>query len=129
MLKAKLEKKLSYDPRDAWWLELNGGVEREAFQLAPAIENNAILQRVQKAKAQKLVVDLTTTKDFDSRGVQLLLILYRQLIDQHIQLVLRNPTVYLSRVLRIMQIDRIFEVEFDENPEGGKESDSKISGH
>lgn len=115
MVRARLERKSSQNPYDSWWLEINGTVPAETFQLAPAIENNFILQRMLQAASNELVIDFSSLKEFDSRGLQLLLMLYRQFSPQSIQIVLRNPHPYLSRVLRIMQFDRVFKVEIDEN--------------
>ncbi|MBI1881212.1 MAG: STAS domain-containing protein [Chloroflexi bacterium] len=114
MLKAKLEKRHPRDPHDGWWLELNGAVDRETFQLPSAIENGVILDKMVEAHAQKLVIDLTTLEAFDSGGVQLLVMLYKQFSEQNMRIALRNPSPYLSRVLRIMQLDRLFELESDE---------------
>ncbi|MCK6628580.1 MAG: STAS domain-containing protein [Anaerolineae bacterium] len=117
MIKARLERRRSPNPYSGWWLEINGAVPPETFQLAPAIENNVILQRMLEAASTELVIDFSTLKEFDSRGLQLLLMLYKQFSPQNIQIVLRNPNPYLRRVLRIMQFDRVFKVELDENSE------------
>jgi anti-anti-sigma factor len=113
MINVRLEKRLSNDPRSAYWLKLNGIVDREIFQLPAAIESNTILNKMVEAHAQKLVIDLSAVKDFDSRGVQMLVMLYRQFSEQNMPIVLQNPGPYLSRVLRIMQLDRLFEVVSD----------------
>ncbi len=114
MVRARLERKHSQKPYDGWWLEINGTAPPETFQLAPAIENNIILQRMIQAASNELIIDFSSLKEFDSRGLQLLLMLYRQFSPQNIQIVVRNPHPYLSRVLRIMQFDRVFKVEMDE---------------
>ncbi len=115
MVRARLERKPSQNPYDGWWLEINGTVPPETFQLAPAIENNTILQRVIQAASNELIIDFSSLKEFDSRGLQLLLMLYRQFSAQNIQIVLYNPHPYLIRVLRIMQVDRVFKVEMDKS--------------
>lgn len=115
MIKARLERRRNPNPYGGWWLEINGVVPPETFQLAPAIDNNVILQRMLQAAATELVLDFSTLKEFDSRGLQLLLMLSKQLSPQNIQIVLYNPNPYLRRVLRIMQFDRVFKVELDEN--------------
>lgn len=117
MIKARLERRRNPNPYGGWWLEINGVVPPETFQLAPAIENNVILQRMLEAASTELVIDFSTLKEFDSRGLQLLLLLYKQFSPQNIQIILRNPNPYLRRVLRIMQFDRVFKVELDENSE------------
>lgn len=117
MVKAHLERRCSKDPYQGWWLEINGSIPPETFQLAPAIENNLILQRMHEIPSDELVIDFSTLNEFDSRGLQLLLMLYKQFSPQNIKIILRNPSPYLRRVLRIMQFDRVFIVEIDDNSE------------
>ncbi len=123
MVKARLEKIFTHETQGAWWLELNGSIDPEKFQLPSAIESNAILNRLIETHAQKLIIDFTTLTEFDSRGIQLLLMLYKQFISDNIHIVLRNPNSYLSRVLRIMQIDQVFEIEFDDYYQGLENND------
>jgi anti-anti-sigma factor len=59
------------------------------------------------------VIDLGAMKDFDSCGMQMLLMLYKQFTDQNMSIVLQNPAPNLSRMLHIMQLDRWFEVTSD----------------
>ena len=113
MFNAKLEKRLYNHPQSAYWLQLNGAVDPEAFHLPAAVESKAILNKVMKAQTPKLVIDLSDVKEFDSRGMQMLLMLYKQFAEQNISVILQNPTPYLSRMLDIMQFDRWFEVVSD----------------
>jgi anti-anti-sigma factor len=69
------------------------------------------LQRILETQAHKLVIDLSGIERFDSLGLQLLLLIYRQLADHQFRIILRNPSPHLQRILRIMQIDRLFQVE------------------
>jgi anti-anti-sigma factor len=125
MVIARLEKQVNGDPQDAWLLAINGAVEPELLHFSQAVDNQTLVQKVVAARAQKFVIDLTTLSSFDSRGLLLLLMLYKQLSDKNIPLVLRNPNSYLQRILRIMQVDHFFHVEVGENPEGGQESKDK----
>jgi anti-anti-sigma factor len=113
MINAKLEKRVYYNLQSVYWLKLNDPVEPETFQLPEAIESKAILKKVMKAHPPKLVMDLGAMKDFDSCGMQILLMLYKQFTDQNMSIVLQNPAPYLSRMLHIMQLDRWFEVTSD----------------
>ena len=113
MVNAKLEKRLCPNPQNAYWLKLSSSVDPELFQLPAAIESNAILNKVLKAQTPKLVINLSAVKDFDSRGMQLLVMLYKQFSEQNLPIVLQNPAPYLSRILHITQLDRWFEVVSD----------------
>ncbi|MBE7549609.1 MAG: STAS domain-containing protein [Anaerolineales bacterium] len=122
MIIARLEKQPNREPHDAWWLVINGVIEPELLHFSQAIDNQTLVQKVIAARAQKFVIDLTTLSNFDSRGLLLLLLLYRQLSDENIPLVLRNPNSYLQRILRIMQVDHFFEIDVGENPKGNHDN-------
>lgn len=111
MIIARLEKRTANDPRDSWWLELEDSVGQESFHLVQALDSQAIVQRAKTAQVKKFVIDLTPLNSFDSQGLQLLLMLYRQLFDQNIMLVLHNPNYFLQRIFRILQVDRFLEIE------------------
>lgn len=123
MIRARLIKQLTDDPRDVWWLELEDSVGWYAFHLAQALDSQTLIQKAKAVQAHKFVIDLTTLSSFDSHGLQLLLMLYKQLSDQDIMLVLHNPNYFLQRILRILQIDRFLQIETDErgkDTEGGQ---------
>lgn len=122
MIVARLEKQPNQDSRDTWWLAINGVVEPELLHFSQAIDNQTLVQKVVAAQAQKFVVDLSTLSSFDSRGLLLLLMLYKQLSDKNIPLVLRNPNAYLQRILRIMQVDHFFEIEVGEILKGNHDN-------
>lgn len=125
MIVARLEKQPNQDTHDAWWLAINGVVEPELLHFAQALDNQTLVQKVVAAQAQRFVVDLTTLSSFDSRGLLLLLLLYKQLSEENIPLVLRNPNSYLQRILRIMQVDHFFEIEVGKDSEGDQENQEK----
>lgn len=60
---------------------------------------------------QDLVIDLTETKYIDSQGLEFLLGLHKKLSDQNVHIILQNPNLHLRRLFRIMQFERIFEIE------------------
>jgi anti-anti-sigma factor len=113
MINAKLEKRLCHHPQNAYWLNLDGPVDPEVFQLPMAIESKAILNKVMTSPTPKLVIDLSAVKEFDSRGVQIMVMLYKQFIEQNVLVVLENPAPYISRMLRMLQLDRWFEITSD----------------
>jgi anti-anti-sigma factor len=115
MIKGTLEKRFNQNRNGVWWLQINGSVEREAFPLMSAIEDNTLLQKFVAVQEQQLVIDLSTLEEFDSRGLQVLLMLHKQFTPQNIQVTLRNPNPYLSRIFRITQFDRFFPVEYDDD--------------
>ena len=114
MIKAKLEKKPDKHPNEVWCLELNGSIARQDFRLTPIIDYKTIVNKIVEAQTNRLVIDLSTAQRFDSEAVRILLTLYKEMTEQNIHLALQNPTPHLSRVLRIMQFDRIFEIGYDE---------------
>ena len=111
MINAELEKRLYNDFQSIYWLKLKDTAEPEDFQLPAAIESNVLLTKVVKAHAPKLAIDLSTVKEFDSCGMQMLVMLYKQFSEQKLSIVLQNPAPYVSRMLNIMQLDRWFEIE------------------
>jgi anti-anti-sigma factor len=60
---------------------------------------------------QTLVVDLTEVEYIDSQGLKFLLDLHKKLSEQNLTIILQNPTPHLRRLFRIMQFERIFEIE------------------
>jgi anti-anti-sigma factor len=116
-MKANLETKLRQDSADTWTLTMMGSVDQENYQFLSTLESNAILNQLVEAQAKKLIIDLASTEQFDSLGLQFLLLLHKQLAQKNIQVVLRNPNPHLRRVLHIMQFDRIFSVEADDEAE------------
>ena len=117
MITGTMEKKFSHsrDPHGVWWLKINGNFEPDAFPIISAIESKVLLKTVIAVQEQELVIDLATLKDFDSRGLQALLMLHKQFSPKNIQVKLRNPNHSLSQILRITQFDRFIPVEYDEN--------------
>lgn len=107
---AKLETKLTQETIDTWALAMIGSVDQENYLLLSTIESRAILTRLAEVQTRRLIIDLAATEQFDSLGLQLLLLLYKQLNERNIQVILRNPKAHLRQMLRIMQFDQIFKV-------------------
>lgn len=107
--------RLTRDANRIWLLEFFGTATLEDLRQIPAGEINGILNLLKKTEVQKLIVDLSPIQNFSSRDLQVLVTLYKELVQHNVAIVLRNPGPYLSRVLRIMQLDRMFEIEPDEN--------------
>ena len=107
--------RLTRDADSVWLLEFAGATDQELFHPMWASEIDAVLKLLEQIEVQKLVIDLTTTQDFDSRGLQFLCQMHKQLVERNIQIILRNPSTHLRQILRIMQFGQIFEVEYDDH--------------
>jgi anti-anti-sigma factor len=118
----RLVTRLTRDADSVWLLELMGTTDQELFRQITATEIPTILKILEQAEVRKLIVDLTTTQDFDSPGLRFLGQMRQQLAERNIPIILRNPNAPLRQILRIMQFDRVFEVEFDDNFLAGSES-------
>lgn len=113
-LEERLVTRLTRDANRIWRLEFFGATGQEVLCRMTDTEIPTILKILERSEAGKLVIDLTTTYDFDSRGLEFLLRMYQQLAGRDIPIILHNPSVHLRHVLRIMQFDRMFEFEFEE---------------
>lgn len=99
-----------------WMLKLAGSTDDKDDHLTWLDDHRTeLLQELTQAQAQKLVIDLTVTENLDSQGLVLLIGLHKEFSQQNIQIVLYNPRPFLSSILRIMQFDKIFVVEWPEN--------------
>lgn len=96
-----------------WSLEFMDAIDQRTFQLASVKDLKPVLEYLLQLQARKLTIDLTATERLDSQGLRLLLVMQRQFSKEKIQIVLRNPNVRLGRLLRVMQFDRVFEIEED----------------
>jgi len=110
---AKLETKLTQETPETWSLAMVGSVDLENYLLLSTIESNVILTRLAEVQTRRLIIDLAAADQFASLGLQLLLLLYKQLSKKNIQVILRNPNPHLRQMLRIMQFDQIFSVVSD----------------
>jgi anti-sigma B factor antagonist len=64
-----------------------------------------------QAHVKKLLIDLTGVEFIDSHGLRVLLNAHKDFSNEDVQIVLQNPNPHLKRLLRIMQFDRVFEIE------------------
>jgi anti-anti-sigma factor len=111
----QLVTRLIRDANSVWLLELIRPIEQELFFHIWAGEIEAILKLLEQSEAQKLVIDLTATQEVDSRGLQFLCRMHKELAERNIPIILRNPSAHLRRVLRIMKYDQLFGIEFDDS--------------
>lgn len=99
-----------------WMLKLAGSTDDKDDHLTWLHDHRIeLLQELTQVQAQELVIDLTATENLGSQGLVLLIGLHKEFSQHNIQLVLYNPQSYLSRILRIMQLDKLFVVEWPEN--------------
>lgn len=110
----RLMTRLTREASSVWLLELADATDQEVFRQMTDIETPAIMNILEQAGVQKLVVDLTMAQDFDSRGLQFLCRMHKQLVERNIPIILRNPSAHLRQILRIMQFDQLFEIQFDD---------------
>lgn len=99
-----------------WMLKLAGSTDDKDDHLTWLNNHRTeLLQELAQAQAQKLVIDLTAIENLGSQGLVLLIGLHKEFSQRNIQFVLYNPQPYLSRILCIMQFDKIFVVEWPQN--------------
>jgi anti-anti-sigma factor len=118
----RLVTRLTRDADSVWLLELTGATDQELFRQITATGIPTILKILEQTEVRKLIIDLTTTQDFDSHGLQFLGQMRQQLAERNIPIILRNPSTPLRQILSLMQFDQVFEVEFDDNFLAGSES-------
>jgi anti-anti-sigma factor len=115
MLITLLTTELIPDVDDIWLLKVSDHIERRHFDLLWPTEIRVIFEKLMEVQARKLIVDTTSIEQLGSSGLQFLIIVYRQLSGKNIPIVLRNPNKHFRRLLRNMQLDRLFEI--DTGPE------------
>jgi anti-anti-sigma factor len=110
-----------------WVLRLIQDVDSRDLQFTWDTEAIPMLQDLIQNKAKKLIVDLTETQQLGSPGIQLLVNMYRKLSQQDIPIILKNPNPHLQRLLRIMQLDRIFVIKHEPQDQAGDASPGDLS--
>ena len=103
------------DTQTEWRLTLGDDIDLETYRRLEQQEVDAVCQTLFRAGAAKLIVDLTANKRLDSLGLQLLLLIYKKCAEKEVQMTLLNPSSQIRRILRILQFDRIFVIEQDED--------------
>ena len=73
-----------------------------------------LLQELAEAGAKQMVIDLGRTSRSDSIGLKFLLNIYQEGSSRGISITLRNPNQHLHRILKIMQLNRLFLIEHQE---------------
>lgn len=100
---------------DAWTLKLKGNVDSSTVHLMWATDSSAsLLKEMTQARVKKLLIDLTQVEFIDSHGLRVLLNTHKDFANEAIQIFLQNPNPHLKRLLRIMQFDRVFVIEFND---------------
>ncbi|MEM7346545.1 MAG: STAS domain-containing protein [Chloroflexota bacterium] len=97
---------------DGWTLKLIGSVDATTSHLMWSVDSSAsLLNEIREANIQSLKIDLIDTKAIDSHALRLLLNAHKEFATQNIPITLCNPNSHLSRLFRIMQFDRVFDIE------------------
>ncbi len=110
-LTARLTSKSNGD----WIIVLQDKDENNGYHPNISTDSMAyLLEQMVEAKAQRLIIDLSTTERIDSQGMKILLDMHQMFSKENIPIVLQNPNSHLYRLLQIMQFTHIFEINFDE---------------
>ncbi len=97
---------------EAWTLKLKGSVDSNTADLMWSADSSAsLLKEMMQARVKKLLIDLTHIEFIDSHGLRVLLNVHKDFSKENIKIVLQHPNPHLKRLLRIMQFDRVFEIE------------------
>ncbi len=98
---------------DTWTLKIIGFVNASTSYLMWYTDSShSLLKKLVETKAKTLVIDLSEADGVDSHGLRLLIDAQKEFSTQNIQINLRKPNAHLSRLFRIMQFDRLFNVEW-----------------
>jgi anti-anti-sigma factor len=68
-----------------------------------------------KAEIETLAIDLSEVQRFDSITLSFVILMYKELAQRNINLVLRDPNPTIRRHLRNIMLDQIMKVEFSES--------------
>ncbi|NJN94753.1 MAG: STAS domain-containing protein [Anaerolineales bacterium] len=71
----------------------------------------AILQILSKIEGRQLIIDLTSTPNFDSCGIEFLCLVQQQFAGRNFHITLRNPNSHTREILQQAQLDQLFELE------------------
>jgi anti-anti-sigma factor len=111
-----LTAQFSHEGNNTWLLKLTGKVEGHNHHLMWGFDNpEALLNQLIAVQARILVIDLSGVERIDSEGLRRLFMVRQEFARKKIQIVLRNPNEHLYHLLRIMQFNRIFIIEFTTN--------------
>ena len=90
---------------DNWILKLMGDVDTRVLKL---LQFSEILEKLEKAEAKSLIIDLSEAEIIGSPGLRLLLKAKRELSRNDIEVILNNPSSHMRRLFRIMRFEQIF---------------------
>jgi anti-anti-sigma factor len=106
-LKTELSKE-----KHQWTLSLIGFVTANTTSLMWFAESSqALLKQLVEAGVNSLIIDLHRTEAIDSQGLRILIDAHMEFSAKNVQITLRRPNTHLSRLFRIMQLDRLFVVD------------------
>ena len=108
-----LQANLIQNGNTSWVLEFTGETGEKDFQLASIKDISPILEYSLQLQAHSLKINLNATERIDSQRLQLLLMIQQQFAKENVSVILGNPNIHLRRLLRVMQFDRVFEIEED----------------
>ena len=97
---------------NTWVLKIIGSIDITNHHLLWSIDTQqSLLEDMVEADADKFIIDLSETERIDSQGLRHLYDIYRLFVSTNIQVVLQNPNSHLLRVFRIIQLDKVFEID------------------
>ena len=98
-----------------WTLKLVGTVDISTQHLIwNAGANNNLLEKFENTNVKSLIIDLSQVERFDSLGLRMLLNVQKDASEKNIAVVLKNPNLHLNRLFKIMQFDKFFAIEYDD---------------
>lgn len=95
---------------DTWILKLIGSIDS---RVPKVLQFTDLADKLEKAEAKSLTIDLSEAVIIDSSGLRLLLEAKKELIRKDIEVVLYNPSAHMRRLFRIMQFDQLFIIKDD----------------
>ena len=98
-----------------WTLKLAGTVDISTQHLIWNSETNTnLLEKLEDTNVETLIIDLSQAERFDSLGLRMLLNVQKDATEKDMSVVLKNPNAHLHRLFKIMQFDKFFFIEFDD---------------
>ncbi len=95
-----------------WVLKITGSIDTTNHHLLGSIGiKQFLVEDMVETHAHKFIIDLSQTERLDSQGLRHLYDIYRLFVSTNIQVVLQNPNSHLLRLFRIVQFDKVFEID------------------
>lgn len=109
------------DLPDAEWVSAKGEVD---LYTSPQLRS-ALMRRIPKMKAGKLILDLSGVSYMDSSGVATLVEALKAARDAKAGFVLAAPSIAVMKVLQLARLDAVFEIQT--GPVSGQSGDVSAS--